>query len=492
MKEETMFTPKQVGERIKERRTELKLSMPELGKRIGVNKSTIQRYEADGVDPKRTMIINGLAEALLTTPEWLTGLSSDKEYDSYTLCQKDIEQHIRKYLDTVSSTVKGEPHQQLLTTFLGKMVDLYTVMTYYFADAMAEVDRVAEDEGLKQSLRRYAIESGAITERVYRKGMELPIEDMKRFLDGILHIYDEGRTSVKMGDLFGIVTEAEERLSEKEIPWHLDKKICRLKPTGGSDATYFTHTICHRPDCHGWKGEFLSMAKGSVRKKGRKWYYRFYIEDESGRQVQKEFAGTESKSETEALLRKAMEDYEAKRFVGKAENITVGEMLDLWIEEDLKPGSLSNGTVMAYTAAVKKIKKYPIGSRRLKTVTADHLQAFIDFMSYGGTNPDGTVSPPMSKGYMLQFSAVLQGAFRFAVFPKRFITFNPMQYVRLRGRKEEADIFCDDDTDTVSRPTITHEQYLKLTGYLKGKENPACCPCRSPTTRGFVLARSAA
>ena len=47
------------------------------------------------------------------------------------------------------------------------------------------------------------------------------------------------------------------------------------------------------------------MAKGSVRKKGKKWYYRFYIEDESGRKVQKEFVGTESKSETEALLRKA-------------------------------------------------------------------------------------------------------------------------------------------------------------------------------------------
>ena len=32
------------------------------------------------------------------------------------------------------------------------------------------------------------------------------------------------------------------------------------------------------------------MAKGSVRKKGKKWYGRFYIEDESGRKVQKEFA----------------------------------------------------------------------------------------------------------------------------------------------------------------------------------------------------------
>ena len=216
MKEDAMFTPKQVGKRIKERRIELGLSMPELGKRIGVNKSTIQRYEADGVDPKRTMIINGLADALLTTPEWLTGLSNDKEYDSRTLCQKDIEQHIKKYLDTVSSTVSGEPHQQLLTTFLGKMIDLYSVLCYHFSDAMAEVDRVAEDEGLKQSLRRYAIESGAITERVYHKEMEAPIEDMKRFLDGILHIYDEGRTAVKMSDLFGIVAEAEARLAEKE------------------------------------------------------------------------------------------------------------------------------------------------------------------------------------------------------------------------------------------------------------------------------------
>ena len=65
------------------------------------------------------------------------------------------------------------------------------------------------------------------------------------------------------------------------------------------------------------------MAKGSVRKKGKKWYYRFYVEDESGKMVQREFAGTESKSETESLLRKAMEDYEAKKFVAKPENTIV-------------------------------------------------------------------------------------------------------------------------------------------------------------------------
>ncbi len=193
------------------------LTMPELGRRIGVNKSTVQRYEVGGVDPKRSMIINGLAEALLTTPEWLTGLSDEKEYDSYTVCKKDIDKHISKYLDAVSTAVASEPQQQLLTTFLGKIIDLYSVLCFHYADAMSEVDKAAEDEGLKQSLRRYAIESGAITERVYQSEMEMPIEDMKRFIDGLLHINDEGRTRVSMSDLFGIVSEAEARLAEKNI-----------------------------------------------------------------------------------------------------------------------------------------------------------------------------------------------------------------------------------------------------------------------------------
>ena len=215
MKTKEMFSPKQVGERIKERRTELKLSMPELGKRIGVNKSTIQRYEADGVDPKRTMIINGLAEGLLTTPEWLTGLSDDKEYSIYTVCQMDLEKHIKGYLEAVTNTVNGEPHQQLLTTFLGQIVDLYTILTKYWAVSMKKVDEVVEDEGLKESIGKYAIHIGSITEQVYQKEMEIPIEDMKRYLDGILHLYDEGRTKVSIPELFGIVDQAKQKLIEK-------------------------------------------------------------------------------------------------------------------------------------------------------------------------------------------------------------------------------------------------------------------------------------
>ena len=215
MQNKTLLTPEQVGHRIKERRNDLGISMPELGRRVGVNKSTIQRYETDGVDPKRTMIINGLAEALLTTPEWLIGLSEEKEYSAKTLCQMDIEKHITAYLNELTTTVQGEPRQQLLTTFLGQIVDLYSVFCVHFARAMEEADRIAADEGLKQSLKRYAIESGDITEKAYRNEMETPIEDMKRFLDGLYHLYDQGRDKVKMGDLLNISVEARERLNEQ-------------------------------------------------------------------------------------------------------------------------------------------------------------------------------------------------------------------------------------------------------------------------------------
>ena len=220
------------------------------------------------------------------------------------------------------------------------------------------------------------------------------------------------------------------------------------------------------------------MAKGSVRRKGKKWYYRFYVEDASGNRVQKEYPGTESKSETESMLRKAMEDYESKKFIAQAKNITLGDMLDMWVEEELKPGSLSNGTVTADQGVVGRIKKHPLGNRKLKTVTADHLQAYMDLLCFGGENPDGTTAKALSIGAIRQYSAVLQNSFRFAVFPKRLITFNPMQYVVRRSDREDYELFVEEGSDEQvgEVPTISHEQYIALTALLEKKKNPALLP----------------
>ncbi len=228
------------------------------------------------------------------------------------------------------------------------------------------------------------------------------------------------------------------------------------------------------------------MAKGSVRKKGKKWYYRFYVEDASGNLVQKEYAGTESKAETEKLLRQAMEDYDSKKFIAKADNITLEELLDMWAEEELKTGTLSNGTVENYLMTINRLKQHPISKRKLKTVTAEHLQQFLDLLTFGG-EVEGFVSKGYSKDYIHSFSAVLQQSFRFAVFPKQFITFNPMQYVVLKKKSDNVDLFAEDDGDMKDTTPITYEQYQELTAYLTEKNKPALLPVQIAYFTGLRL-----
>lgn len=50
--------------------------------------------------------------------------------------------------------------------------------------------------------------------------MAEPIEDMKQYLDGILHLYDEGRTKTRLQEQFGMVEEAQRKYREAaaEIP----------------------------------------------------------------------------------------------------------------------------------------------------------------------------------------------------------------------------------------------------------------------------------
>ncbi len=229
------------------------------------------------------------------------------------------------------------------------------------------------------------------------------------------------------------------------------------------------------------------MAKGSVRKKGKKWYYRFYVEDASGNLVQKECAGTENKSETEKLLRQAMEDYESKKFIAKADNITLGQLIDTWAEEELKTGTLSNGTVGTYLQAINRIKQHPVSRRKLKTVTSGHLQQFMDLLSFGGTVED-FVSKGYSIDYIRSYSAVLQQSFRFAVFPKQYITFNPMQYVVMRHKKDDMDLFVEEtDTDNGNVKPLLFEQYQKLIAQLGKRSKDAILPVQIAYFTGLRL-----
>lgn len=62
-----------VGMRIKQRRKEIKMSADELAERLGKDRSTIYRYEKGDIEKLPLDILEPIAAALKTTPQYLMG-----------------------------------------------------------------------------------------------------------------------------------------------------------------------------------------------------------------------------------------------------------------------------------------------------------------------------------------------------------------------------------------------------------------------------------
>ena len=70
-KNESRVTILTIGKQIRKRRKELKMSVDELAKRIGKDRSTIYRYENGDIEHLSLELLCPLADALETTPQAL-------------------------------------------------------------------------------------------------------------------------------------------------------------------------------------------------------------------------------------------------------------------------------------------------------------------------------------------------------------------------------------------------------------------------------------
>ncbi|MBR3791377.1 MAG: helix-turn-helix domain-containing protein [Clostridia bacterium] len=71
-----------IGGRIKEIRKEKDMTLEDVARRIGVAKSTIQRYEAGLISSPKQPVLAAMAKAFNVKEEWLCGMSNDKETQS--------------------------------------------------------------------------------------------------------------------------------------------------------------------------------------------------------------------------------------------------------------------------------------------------------------------------------------------------------------------------------------------------------------------------
>jgi len=67
-----------IGKRIESARTEMHLTQEELAGKLGLNKSTIQRYETGKVQKIKLPIIDSMARILKVNPDWLSDKSDER------------------------------------------------------------------------------------------------------------------------------------------------------------------------------------------------------------------------------------------------------------------------------------------------------------------------------------------------------------------------------------------------------------------------------
>ena len=70
---------KQLGKRIRNKREELGLTAEDLGRKLGVNKSTISKWERAEVEHIKRSYINEMSEIFHCSPEWLMGFDGAPE-----------------------------------------------------------------------------------------------------------------------------------------------------------------------------------------------------------------------------------------------------------------------------------------------------------------------------------------------------------------------------------------------------------------------------
>lgn len=123
-----------IGQRIKNRRLELGLSVDELAKRLGKNRATVYRYEDDSIENLPVSVIGPLADVLHCSPAYLMGW-------------EDINPWTSQFLSTLNEIVRESDPDSLEAcglkkTFLNDILDQKTPLTFELACEI--VDRLGE------------------------------------------------------------------------------------------------------------------------------------------------------------------------------------------------------------------------------------------------------------------------------------------------------------------------------------------------------------
>lgn len=180
--------------------------------------------------------------------------------------------------------------------------------------------------------------------------------------------------------------------------------------------------------------------KGSVRKKGDTWFYRFAVK-ENGKWHSIERKGGKTKKEAEFALRNAINEYEGKGSYQGVSEISFADYIDFWFKQYVEQ-QLKYNTQVDYRQYIDNHIKPYFKNYKLKAITPLLLTKFLN-----------KKKKVLAKTTLTNIYGVLNKSFKMAVFPYKYLKENPMSYVEMPKYNSSA---------TVKVDVISPEDYKKI------------------------------
>lgn len=208
------------------------------------------------------------------------------------------------------------------------------------------------------------------------------------------------------------------------------------------------------------------MGQLRTRKRGKTWEWSFEGAKIDGKRKPMSKGGYRTKAEALAAGTQVKAEYDTTGRSFKPSEVSVADYLDYWYENYVSL-NLAYNTQMSYENRIRLHLKPVFGLYKLAALETDAIQKWIDGMKRDG----------FSKSSVQNSLFCLSGALNYAVYPCKYIKYNPCDYVKLpkfvpsKDQKEHTEYICnkEDFAAIIDRFGPDTRYYIPLmTGYHCG------------------------
>lgn len=170
------------------------------------------------------------------------------------------------------------------------------------------------------------------------------------------------------------------------------------------------------------------MGQVTARKRGKTWEWRFEAAPIDGKRNQPSKGGFTTKKEALEAGVLAKAEYDKSGVTFKPNEMSYADFLDKWIKEYGKL-ELDEDTILSYKKLIRLHIKPELGQYKINTLVHETLQKFITKKFNEG----------FSRNTLSVMKSIINGSLNYAVFPLKYLTYNPAANVKLPSKNSIPD-----------------------------------------------------